>query len=116
MLAHCFVPASNLRVHMMAEELLPKTQTILERPFMKFVPFGADERGDRVKDVSGMIVHDNVEYLEEWITRTKGADAAAQAMDDLCRSLNERIRDSAYHVTLDQLKNVWNSYSYEFTS
>jgi signal transduction histidine kinase len=100
----------------MVEELLPPTQTILERPYMKFVPFGVDERGERIKDVSGMIVHDNVEYLEEWVTRTKGADAAAQAMDDLCRSLNERIRDSTYHVTLDQLKNVWNSYSYEFTS
>jgi signal transduction histidine kinase/ActR/RegA family two-component response regulator len=100
----------------MTEELLPQTRTILERPYMKFVPFGVDERGERVNDVSGMIVHDNVEYLEEWVTRTKGADAAAQAMGDLCRLLNDRIRDSAYHVTLDQLKNVWNSYSYEFTS
>lgn len=100
----------------MAEELLPSTQTILERPYMKFVPFGVDERGERIKDVSGMIVHDNVEYLEEWVTRTKGADAAFRAMDDLCRLLNDRIRDPSYHVTLDQLKNVWNSYSYEFTS
>lgn len=98
------------------EALLSKDHTILEQPFMLFIPFGVDERGEQIKDISGMIIRDNVEYLEDWVRRTKGADAAKQAIDDLCRLTNARIRDWAYHVTPEQLKNVWNSYSYEFTS
>ena len=98
------------------DTLLSKDHTILERPFMLFVPFGVDEWGEQVQDISGMIVRDNVEYLEDWVRRTKGADAAKQAIEELCRLTNVRIRDWAYHVTPEQLKNVWNSYSYEFAS
>jgi hypothetical protein len=33
---------------------------------------------------------------------------------ELCRLLNERIRDPAHHVTPKFLNNIWHSYSYEF--
>lgn len=101
---------------MTPDQLLSPDHTILDRPFMQFAPFGTDERGERIRDVSGMIVRDNVEYLEEWITRMKGGDAGRAAVAELCRLLNERIRDTAHHVTTEQLRNVWNSYSYEFVS
>lgn len=113
-------------------DLLSKEHTILERPFMLYRPFGVDERGEKIADLSGMIVRDNVEFLEECVvTRARSrqanaqeADAqekaaqkaGAQAVEELCRLLNERIRDPAYHVTTTFLKNVWNSYSYEFAS
>lgn len=100
----------------MTGDLLSTEHTILERPFMQFVPFGVDERGNRVRDVSGIVIRDNVDYLEEWIKRVKGREAAEQSSTDLCRLINNRVRDRAHHVALEQLRNVWNSYSYEFTS
>ena len=95
-------------------ELLPKEHTILERPFMEFRPFGVNEQGDKIRDLSGTIVKANVVHLQEWAGRTSGAEAAAPATQELCRLLNERIRDPAYHVTPPFLNNIWNSYSYEF--
>src|SRR5690348_7024376 len=52
--------------------LLSADRTILERTFMEYRPFGVDERGEKVTDVSGMIVLDNVEFLQESIARTGG--------------------------------------------
>jgi hypothetical protein len=34
-------------------ELLPKDRTILEREFMEFRPFGLDEKGHTIRDLSG---------------------------------------------------------------
>ncbi|HEU4685745.1 MAG TPA: ATP-binding protein, partial [Nitrospira sp.] len=73
-------------------------------------------RGERIRDVSGIIIRDNVDYMEERIAATQGAEAAARSTTELCRLLNERLRDHSHHVSPEQLKNVWNSYSYEFTS
>ena len=95
-------------------ELLSKEHTILERPFMEFRPFGVDEHGEKIRDISGAIVKANVANLEECARRSLGPEAAPRALDELCRLLNERIRDPAYHVTPKFLNNVWNSYSYEF--
>lgn len=95
-------------------ESLSKEHTILERPFMEFRPFGVDERGKKILDCSGVVVQSNVDYLEEYVKRTKGVEAAARAVQQLCKLLNERIRDRAYHVTPEFLKNEWHSYSYEF--
>ena len=95
-------------------ELLSKEHTILERPFMEFRPFGVDEQGETIRDISGVIVKSNTEYLIEYMTRKGGEPAGRQADQELCRLLNERIRDSAYHVTPDFIRNVWHSYSYEF--
>jgi signal transduction histidine kinase/class 3 adenylate cyclase len=94
--------------------LLPVTRTILERPQMLFPPFGKDEQGKKIQDVGGVIVRANVDQLEETVSRVKGAAAGAHAVESLCRLLNERIPDRAYHVTPQFLKNIWNGYSYEF--
>lgn len=95
-------------------ELLPKNRTILERPYMEFRPFGVDEQRAKIRDVSGITVKANMDYLEEVASRTRGPDAAIGAVERLALLLNERIRDSAYHVTPSFLKSPWNSYSYEF--
>jgi hypothetical protein len=95
-------------------ELLSKDHTILERPFMEFRPFGKNERGDMIRDISGAIVKANVAHLEACVNRSSGPEAAERAVQDLCRLLNERVRDPAYHVTPTFLRNIWNSYSYEF--
>jgi signal transduction histidine kinase len=94
--------------------LLPKTHRILERPLMEFRPFGRDHQGKTIQDVSGITVRANLEYLELLVTRKHGVEAAQRALEKLVLLLNERIPDQAYHVTVDFLKNPWNSYSYEF--
>lgn len=81
---------------------------------MEHRPFGADAAGEKIRDVSGMTIRANIEYLEESIGLAAGPEAGARAVEDLCRLLNERIRDPAYHVTPALLKNMWHSYSYEF--
>ena len=94
--------------------LLPKTHRILERPLMEFRPFGRDHQGGTIQDVSGITVRANLEYLEALITGKYGGEAAQAALEKLVVLLNERIPDRTYHVTVDFLKNPWNSYSYEF--
>jgi hypothetical protein len=95
-------------------ELLSKDHTILERPFMEFRPFGMDEQGAKIRDVSGVVVGANVNYLEDCVARIAGLESAARTVQKLCRLLNERLRDTVYHVTTDFLRNEWHSYSYEF--
>lgn len=94
--------------------LLPKSHRILERPHMQFRPFGRDSQGRTIQDVSGITVRANLEYLEDLVSRDQGREAGRRALDRLVTLLNERIPDKHYHVTLDFLKNPWNSYSYEF--
>lgn len=96
--------------------LLPKDRTILEREVMEFRPFGRDERGHTIRDLSGMSIRAVVVYLESSLSRERGAEAGGQAVLELCRLLNQRIKDPVYHVTPDFLRNAWNSYSYEFTA
>jgi len=95
-------------------ELLTKQHRILEKGMMEFRPFGADEQGRKIREAGGVTVCANVEYLEEAVARTRGPEAGIRAVEELCRLLNERIRDTAYHVRPEFLKNQWNSYSYEF--
>ena len=97
-------------------QLLPKDRTILEREVMEFRPFGLDEQGHTIRDLSGMSIRAIVVYLEKSLARERGASAGSQAVEDLCRLLNQRIKDPVYHVTPELLKNAWNSYSYEFTA
>ena len=94
--------------------LLPKTHRILERPTMVFRPFGRDHHNARIQDASGITVQANLEYLEKVVTQRHGTNAATAALEKLVLLLNERIPDQTYHVTIDFLKNPWNSYSYEF--
>ena len=96
--------------------LLPKDRMILEREVMEFRPFGLDEQGHTIRDLSGMSIRAVVVYLEKSLARERGALAGSQAVEDLCRLLNQRIKDPVYHVTPEFLKNAWNSYTYEFTA
>ena len=96
--------------------LLPKEHTILERPFMEFQPFGVDERGEQILDSSGVVARANLEYLEACLTQKMGAENAVRIAQTLCDLLNERIRDSVYHVTPELVRNEWRSYSYEFVA
>lgn len=81
---------------------------------MEFRPFGVDAQGENICDIAGVIVQSNVAYLYDYVSRRSGEKTAEETVEELCRLLNERIRDSAYHVTPDFLRNAWNSYSYEF--
>jgi signal transduction histidine kinase len=96
--------------------LLPKDCTILDRDVMEFRPFGLDEQGHTIRDLSGMSIRAVVVYLEKSLSRERGVIAGSQAVQELCRLLNQRIKDPVYHVTPELLKNAWNSYSYEFTA
>jgi len=96
--------------------LLPKDRTILERETMEFRPFGLDEQGEKIRDLTGMSIRATVLYLESSMARRDGEAAGQQAVQELCVSLNRRIKDPVYHVTPAFLKNAWNSYSYEFTA
>ncbi len=93
---------------------LSKQHRILEKPTLEFRPFGKDAEGQAIQDVSGISVKANLEYLEDLITKRDGPERARQVLEELIDRLNARILDPAYHVTLDFLRNPWNSYSYEF--
>jgi signal transduction histidine kinase/CheY-like chemotaxis protein len=95
-------------------ELLSKDHSILEKGSMEYRPFGVTPGGERIRDATGVKIRAYVDYLEESMARAGGPEAGERAVQDLCRQLNERIRDPAHHVTPKLLKNVWNSYSYEF--
>ncbi|MBS0182699.1 MAG: response regulator [Nitrospira sp.] len=97
-------------------ELLPKDRTILEQGAMVFRPFGLDELGQTIRDLSGVSIRAVTVFLEKLVTSEGGALAGKEAMEELCCLLNDRIKDPVYHVTPEFLKNPWNSYSYEFTS
>ena len=95
-------------------DLLSKDHRITEKGMMEFRPFGMDAQGNKIRDASGVTVLANVECLEELVTEARGREAGQKAVAELCRLLNERINDQAYHVTPQFLRKVWNSYSYEF--
>ncbi len=95
-------------------QALSRADSILERPFMEFRPFGVDAQGQEISDITGLIIQSNVDYLYDYVSNRSGLPAAQETIDELCRLLNERIRDSTYHVTPQILRNAWNSYSYEF--
>jgi signal transduction histidine kinase/ActR/RegA family two-component response regulator len=97
-------------------DLLPKDRTILEREVMEFRPFGLDVQGQTIRDLSGMSIRAIVVYLEKFLSLERGAVAGGQAVEELCRLLNQRIKDPVYHVTPVFLKNAWNSYTYEFAA
>ena len=97
-------------------QLLTKEHTILEKGNMEFRPFGVDEHGRKIRDVTGVKVDAYTTFLRETVSRKRGPQAGQQIINQLCQLLNERIPDPAYHVTPNFLRNVWNSYSYEFVS
>ncbi len=96
-------------------ELLPKHRTILEQGAMVFRPFGLDEQGHTIRDLSGVSIRAVTVFLEKLVASERGPLAGKEAVDNLCHLLNDQIKDAVYHVTPDFLRNPWNSYSYEFT-
>ncbi|WP_187299403.1 ATP-binding protein [Nitrospira moscoviensis] len=96
--------------------LLTKDRSILERELMEFRPFGLDEHGHTIRDLSGMSIRATVLYLEKTLAETRGEAAGREAVQELCELLNQRIKDPVYHVTPEFLRNAWNSYSYEFAA
>ncbi|OQW36778.1 MAG: hypothetical protein A4E19_21375 [Nitrospira sp. SG-bin1] len=97
-------------------ELFPKDRTILDQGAMVFRPFGLDEEGQTIRDLSGVSIRAVTVFLEKLVSSDRGVSAGKEAVEQLCRLLNDRIKDPVYHVTPEFLKNPWNSYSYEFTS
>lgn len=80
---------------------------------MRHRPFGV-EHGRKIRDVTGVKVNAYISYLEDIMTQQQGPQGGEHALQTLCKWLNERITDPTYHVTPTFLRNVWNSYSYEF--
>jgi hypothetical protein len=60
--------------------LLPRDRTILEREVMEFRPFGSDERGHTIRDLSGMSIRPVIVYLETSLSRERGVMAGSQAV------------------------------------
>ncbi len=90
-------------------QLHSKEHTILEKGYMEYRPFGVDSEARKIRDVSGITVRANVEFLEETLDHAQDKGAGAQAVERLCHLLNERLRDPAYHVHPAFLKNIWHS-------
>ena len=76
-----------------AVALLPKDRTILERALMEFRPFGLDEQGRTVRDLSGMNVRATILELERTLSRQRGERAGAAAVQKLGAGLNVPRRD-----------------------
>ena len=83
---------------------------------MLFRPFGKETSGEPIRDLSGVSIRANVEYLEEAISTVHGQEAGKRVAQELVTRLNERIPDHAYHVTTEFLKNPWTGYSNEFVA
>jgi signal transduction histidine kinase/predicted hydrocarbon binding protein/uncharacterized protein (DUF2267 family) len=96
--------------------LLSRDHPITEKGLMEFQPFGKERDGIAIRDLSGIVIRASVEELEEVVGRPRGGHAGQHIVDELVRLLNERISDKAYHVTVEFLKNPWNSYSTEFSA
>ena len=72
-------------------DLLSSDHSILERPFMEFFALWLERQGEKISDISGVVVQSNVDYMCDYLSRTAGSQAAAAAVDELCRLLNARL-------------------------
>jgi signal transduction histidine kinase len=96
--------------------LLSLDHPITEKGMMEFQPFGTEPDGNVIRDISGLVIRANVEYLEDCVSRRKGAEAGHHAVQEFVERLNDRITNPAYHVTEKFLRNPWTSYSAEFAA
>ena len=69
-------------------QLLSKDHTILEKGAMELQPFGMDEKGEKIRDVTGIKVSAYVTHLEETVGQKEGPEAGVRAVEELCRLLN----------------------------
>ncbi len=97
-------------------EFLSIDHTILERPCMLFRPFGKEATGEPINDMTGVSIRENVNYLEEFVSRERGAEAGTLVAEELVRRLNERIPEPAYRVTSEFLMSGSTGYSNEFVA
>jgi hypothetical protein len=63
--------------------LLTKDRSILERELMEFRPFGLDEHGHTIRDLSGMSIRATVLYLEKTLDEKRGEAAGREAVQEL---------------------------------
>src|SRR4026207_1243335 len=70
--------AQDLRAGPSTIVLYPKYQTILEREYMEFRPFGVNEQGQKIRDLTGMSLRATVIYLEASVARQHGQAAACR--------------------------------------
>ena len=96
--------------------LLSNEHRITEKGMMEFQPFGKGPDGRTIRDLSGIVIQADIELLERLAAVKHGPGAAARAVEELVRLLNERIPNRAYHVSAEVLKNPWNGYSNEFVA
>jgi len=96
------------------QKLLSKSHRILEKGLMEFHPFGRDPNGAMIRDVSGLTISANVQFMVELISQHEGPLVGSQSVHKLAQLLNERIPEPAFHISPEFLQNPWNSYSYEF--
>ena len=94
--------------------LLPSTHSMLARPFMLYRPFGVDDQGNKIRDISGVTVVANLPYLEKSFGQREGTSARTAVAEELFHILNARIQDPVYRATPAFLRNQWHSHSYEF--
>jgi len=74
--------AQDLRAGPSTIVLYPKYQTILEREYMEFRPFGVNEQGQKIRDLTGMSLRATVIYLEASVARQHGQAAAGGVTND----------------------------------
>lgn len=93
-------------------------------------PFGRDEKGQPIRQVSGSSVQAVIAQMQMWVDRhvaqeldgdvsdterrARVAAARDAALDELAARLNAAIPDPDYHVTRDSLLNTTHQYSHEF--
>jgi signal transduction histidine kinase/CheY-like chemotaxis protein len=106
------------------------TLPIPELGLMTGIPFGRNEKGERIDHGTGKLVVGAIEWLWKCVTQSvetatsPSMPAAEKAelvntmkdsvLDRLVELLNAAIPDPRYHVSRDYLLNESNNYSYEF--
>ena len=79
-------------------QLLPKDRTILEREVMEFRPFGLDEQGHTIRDLSGMSIRAAVVHLDKSLSRERGAAAGRQGAGALLEAYGARESGRAMRI------------------
>ena len=94
-------------------------------------PFGLDEQGQEINDISGRSIKSTVEYMMEVVQRQtmlalplhlspeereqRTEESVQTALTHLVEMLNESFRDRRFHVSADYLLDDSNYYSHEFS-
>jgi PAS domain S-box-containing protein len=97
---------------------------------MAYRPFGRDEAGKPIRDISALTFHESLSYLKQCAAQTarrnlppntspaKEAQILAQAqteiMERLVAQINAAIPDPQYHLTAQYLENARHFFSLEF--